>query len=112
MIDRIEPGVGAVDRVEERQDVHAAEGPLQRSIEQPLQIAEGPAGEAIDVGNQLRLVLHLPPVDPHAWVQLRAPDVAMRSRSPFTMADSAHPGCSRDESTSKVYLPNDASSGM
>ena len=28
------------------------------------------------------------------------------------MADSAHPGLSLDDSTSKVYLPNDSSSGM
>jgi hypothetical protein len=35
VIDRIEAGVGAVDRVEERQHVHTAERTGQRSGEEP-----------------------------------------------------------------------------
>jgi hypothetical protein len=58
VIDRIETGVGAVDPVEEGEDVHAAEGVLQRALEQPLQIAERATRQAIDVDNELRLVFH------------------------------------------------------
>ena len=58
VIDRVEARVGAVDRMEERQQVNAAERLAQRPVEQALQIAERAAGEAIDVGDELRLVLH------------------------------------------------------
>ena len=58
VVDRIEAGVGAVDRMEERQHVDAAERAGERTVEQPLQIAERAAREAIDVGDQLRLILH------------------------------------------------------
>jgi hypothetical protein len=58
VIDWIEPGVGAVDRVEERQQVDAAEQPPQRPVEQMLELAEGASGQAIDVGDELRPVLH------------------------------------------------------
>jgi len=34
VVDRIEAGVGAVDRHEERQQVHTAEGSVQRTGEQ------------------------------------------------------------------------------
>ena len=40
VVDRIEAGVGAVDRIEERQDVHAAERVAQRAVEQPREVAE------------------------------------------------------------------------
>jgi hypothetical protein len=43
VVDRIEPGIGSVDRVEERQHVHAAEGALQRTTQQCLQVLEGAA---------------------------------------------------------------------
>ena len=36
VIDRVEAGVGAVDRIEEGQDVHAAERLAQRAVEQAL----------------------------------------------------------------------------
>ena len=58
VVDRVEAGVGAVDRMEERQDVHAAERLAQRAVEQALKIAERAAGAAVDVGDELRLVLH------------------------------------------------------
>jgi hypothetical protein len=58
VVDRVEPGVGLVDRVEERQDVHAAERALQGALEQGLQTGERPAGEPVDVGDELRPVLH------------------------------------------------------
>ena len=37
---------------------------------------------------------------------------AMRSRMPFTMDASAHPGFRREDSTSNVCFPKEASSGM
>ena len=58
VVDRVEPGVGAVDRMEERQHVDAAERPCSGPSSRSLQLAERPAGQAIDVGDQLRLVLH------------------------------------------------------
>lgn len=42
----------------------------------------------------------------------RASLAAMRSRMPSTIADSAHPGCRRDDSTSNVYIPYAASCGI
>ena len=58
VIDRVEAGVGAIDRMEERQHVHASERTLQRPIEQLLQVAKRAARKAIDVGDQLCLILH------------------------------------------------------
>ena len=58
VVDRVEAGVGAVDRMEERQHVHASERTLQRPVEQLLQVAKRAARKAIDVGDQLCLVLH------------------------------------------------------
>ena len=58
VIDRVESGVRAVDRMEERQHVDAAERSGERTLEQPLQVAERAAREAVGVGDQLRLVLH------------------------------------------------------
>ena len=108
VIDRVEPGVSAVDRMEERQQVDATEQSLQRPLEQMLELAERPAGQAIDVGDELRLVLHAR----QSGLQLRWRDFSMRPRMPLTIDDSAHPGCSREDNTSNVCLPNDASSGM
>ena len=62
VVDRIEAGVGAVDRMEERQQVHAAEAATQRIAlalrEQRLQRAQVPAAQAVDIGDELDLVLH------------------------------------------------------
>ena len=58
VIDGIEAGVGAVDRMEERQDVDAAERPGERAVQQPLEVAERASREAVGVGDQLRRVLH------------------------------------------------------
>ena len=59
VIDRVEAGVGAIDRMEERQHVHASERTLQRPVvEQLLQVAKRAARKAIDVGDQLCLALH------------------------------------------------------
>ena len=46
VVDRVEAGVGAVDRMEERQHVDAAERARQRPVEQAPQIAERAAGAA------------------------------------------------------------------
>jgi hypothetical protein len=45
--------------MEEGQHVHAAKRARQRAVEQLLQIADRPSGKAIDVRDQLRLILHL-----------------------------------------------------
>ena len=60
VVDRIEAGVGAVDRPVERQQVRAAEQALERSIEQILEFAKSSAGEAVDVGDELDLISHRP----------------------------------------------------
>ena len=58
MIDRIEAGIGAVNRMKERKHVDAPERPGERSVEERLQVAERSAGQAIDIGDQLGLVPH------------------------------------------------------
>ena len=58
VIDRIEPGVGTVDRMKEGEQVHAAEGALQRTVQQLLQIAKRAAGQPVGVGDELGLILH------------------------------------------------------
>ena len=58
VIDGIEAGVGAVDRMEERQHVDAAERPGERTVQQSLKVAEGASREAVGVGDQLCLILH------------------------------------------------------
>jgi len=50
--------IRAIDGLEERQQVHAAEQPGQLLLEQSLQGREATASEAVDVGDQLYLVLH------------------------------------------------------
>ena len=42
VVDRIEAGIGAVDRMEEREHVHAAERALQRAAKQLAQILKVP----------------------------------------------------------------------
>ena len=54
----VESGVGAVDRIEEGQQVHAAEHAVQRAGKQRLQVSQRAAAEAVNVGDQLNLVLH------------------------------------------------------
>ena len=44
--------------MKERQHVHAAKRPVQRSVQQLPEIPEGAARQPIDVRDQLRLVLH------------------------------------------------------
>ena len=46
------------------------------------------------------------------WSQRGPRALSMSDKIPSTMADSAHPGCSREDSTSNVCLPKEASSGM
>jgi hypothetical protein len=58
VVDRVEPGVGAVNRVEERQDVRATERAVQGAGEQRRQIPEPAAGQPVDVGDELGLILH------------------------------------------------------
>jgi hypothetical protein len=60
VVDRVETGVGAVDRVEERQQVHTAEDAGQRAVarEQRRHFAQAAAAQAIDVGDELNLILH------------------------------------------------------
>jgi hypothetical protein len=65
VIDRIEPGVGAIDRVKERQHVHASKRTVKSAVEQELQIAHRPARETIDVRDQVRLILHCSPEGYH-----------------------------------------------
>ena len=57
VIDRVESGIGAVDWLEERQHVHAAEEPRERPGEELAQARER-AAEAVRVGDQLNAVLH------------------------------------------------------
>ena len=58
MIDRIETCVRAVDRIEERQEMHAAEKTVQRPREQRIKLDEPAAGQPIHVSDQLDLVMH------------------------------------------------------
>ena len=58
VIDRIETGVGAIDRMKEREHVHAAEDTFEGSLEQVPQMLKRPTRDAIDVRDQLRLILH------------------------------------------------------
>ncbi len=58
VIDRVEPGVGAVDRIEERQEVHAAEDAGEPAGEQGREVAKPTGCQPVDVGDQLHLVLH------------------------------------------------------
>ena len=57
-LDGIETGIGAIDRPEEGQQVNAAEQSVERSVQQNLKLMQAAAGEAIDVSNQLDLILH------------------------------------------------------
>ena len=59
VIDRIEAGVGAIDRPKEWQQMNAAEESSQRPvIEQRLKLAKAAARKTIDVCDELDLVLH------------------------------------------------------
>jgi hypothetical protein len=58
VIDGIEAGIRAIDRPEERQQMDAAEQPVERSVQQILKLAQSAAREAIGISNQLHLVLH------------------------------------------------------
>jgi hypothetical protein len=57
VIYRVEPGISAIDRVEERQQVHASEGPTELAP-QHLIDAFQVTGEAVDVGDELGFVPH------------------------------------------------------
>ena len=59
VVDGVEAGVGAVDGVEEGQQVHAAEHarPAGRRSS-ALQVGQAAAAQAVDVGDELDLVLH------------------------------------------------------
>ena len=67
-------------------------------------------------GNQLRISVGLEdalnsyPGKPRDHCGLR--ETSIRSKIPFTMADSAQPGCRREDSTSNVFIPNAESSGI
>ena len=72
MVNRIEARIGPVDWVKERQDVDAAKHAAERPIQQVLQIPERSARQAINVGNELRLILHpLPEESPPAAASTR-----------------------------------------
>jgi neutral ceramidase len=58
VIDRIETGVRAIDRMKKREHVHAAEDPIEGSLEQVPQMLKRPTRDAIDIRDQLRLILH------------------------------------------------------
>lgn len=55
VVDRVESRIGAVDGMEERQQVHAAERAGERSAQQLLHGADV-AAEAIGVGDELDLL--------------------------------------------------------
>ena len=58
VVRRVEARVGAINRRKEREHMHATEQPAQRAAQQGGEILETTAGEAVDVGNELDLVLH------------------------------------------------------
>ena len=58
MIAGVEAGVGAIDRVEERQQMHAAKHAAQRPFEQRLQLGQSATAQAVDIGDELNLVFH------------------------------------------------------
>ena len=57
VVDRVEPCVGAVERREERQHVHAGEHPRQRAVQQRAQAWQRPR-EAVGVGDQVGARAH------------------------------------------------------
>src|SRR5690606_26050567 len=61
MVDRVETRVRTVDRIEERQHVHAAEEARQRPVQQRPKLSETAAREPIRIRDQLDFVSHLRP---------------------------------------------------
>ena len=61
VVARIEARVRAVDRIEERQQMDAAEESAQGATQQRREIRDPAARQPIDVGDQLDLVLHWRP---------------------------------------------------
>src|SRR5579871_3766719 len=58
MIDRIETGIGAIDGMEEGQEMDPAEKSGKRAVEQRAERGDPRAREAINVGGELDLILH------------------------------------------------------
>ena len=58
VIDRIESGVGSIDRKKEWQQMHAAEQLPQWPAEQGGQARQAALNQAVDISDKLDLVLH------------------------------------------------------
>jgi len=58
MVNRVETGVGAVDRIKKGQKVNTAEKRLKRTLQHSFQPAKI-AAQAIDVGDELDLVFQI-----------------------------------------------------
>src|SRR5438093_13435758 len=58
VVDRIETGIGAINRIKKRKQVHAAEYAFQRPLQQVLKFPKTSSGKTIDICDQLRLILH------------------------------------------------------
>jgi hypothetical protein len=74
MVGRVEARVGAIDRREEGQQVHAAEQAGELVAEHAPQVCQRAAGKPIHVGDQLDLVFHRHP--PCMLCCRRRPDTA------------------------------------
>jgi hypothetical protein len=58
MIDWIKAGISAIYRVEKGQQMHASEEPLEGTHQQVCKIGKATAPKALNIRNQLHLVLH------------------------------------------------------
>jgi hypothetical protein len=58
VIDWIEAGIGAVDRIKKWKQMHSAEYTFQLSLKEALKLPEPSFGKTVDVCDQLRLILH------------------------------------------------------
>jgi hypothetical protein len=93
VVDRIESGVGSVDRMKEGEQVNAAERFFQRTLEERRQVAKPTTREPIHVGDELRLVDHgygsvaatsgMAPWTPATMAPARFAKTAIRSAAHF-----------------------------
>ena len=58
VVNRIEPGICAIDFVEEGQQMHATKHAFQGPIQQLLKLRDCRSSESVDISDQLNLVFH------------------------------------------------------
>ena len=60
VIDRIEAGIGAINRIKERKQMHTGEHTFQWPLKEALKFPEPSSGKTVNVCDQLRLIPHGP----------------------------------------------------